>query len=547
MSEQESLLEPIKYYKSELKQKHKENVDAYFESETKESKVNPDENKEAVNVYKSKLKTLEGAKKAVHKMNVKLGFMLFFGIILIPVIIGILLLVKRSKLKKNEAIELKKKQDKAEKEAVEARDFARSLVEPLLNRIHCGVAPMLMEKTISFINFDETLTGDEAFRIEKQYNTTLANNVDESALTIQTGHLNNNPFVVRQNHITSMGTELYTGVLVVTYTVTTYSSEGKREEVRTETLHASVTKPKPFYSVGTSLDYYTTAAPKLDISRSPTTLYLKSEKEIKKYIDKIDAEETKKAQKAIKKGQSYTKLANVKFESFFNCNKRNNELEYRLLFTPLAQNNLVYYFSQKEPFGDDIRYYKEGMVNTVVSTHSSKFDYSGAPYLGDEYDYEVIKTKFQDYCNSFFEYLYYDFAFLLSIPLFNQHLSEKFVDKGNTRLFSALDTECLINKFGNEHFKHEDSATDAILKTKFKGHKNGCDLVDVYAFSYEAVPQVETVPVIAGNGQTYLVPVNYFEYIPLEKVTHISVYNIKEGEPSKCGVNYRNMDFEIIN
>lgn len=60
------------------------------------------------------------------------------------------------------------------------------------------------------------------------------------------------------------------------------------------------------------------------------------------------------ANQAIKQGRNFTPLANTKFEVMFKAYDRNNEVQYRLLFTPLAQQNMLEILTGKAGFGDDL-------------------------------------------------------------------------------------------------------------------------------------------------------------------------------------------------
>ena len=318
-----------------------------------------------------------------------------------------------------------------------------------------------------------------------------------------------------------MKPEVYTGTLVITYNrVVSDGKNGTRVITVTQTLHASVTKPKPHYSVQTGLSYYSDAASRLSFYRRPAGMVGKSENQIKRAVNKEDKENTKLAEKAVKNGGTYTKFANSKFEAYINSEKRDNEVEYRILFTPLAQNNFVYSFSKN----DDIYFDKKKCVNNVYSLHDTNMDYSGDISNYYHFDYEVIKKNFVNYNMKFFNGLYFDMIPLLNIPLYHQHQSAPFIDNKKEKAISYYESEVLVNKFEQNLFKPKNCDTDVILKTELSGKT-----LMVTAHGFKAVPKVELVPTLGGDGIMHPVPVNYNEYERIEKVTPVNVIN-KKGE-----------------
>ena len=74
--------------------------------------------------------------------------------------------------------------------------------------------------------------------------------------------------------------------------------------------------------------------------------------------------------KAIKKSKSFNPLGNIEFEALWNALDRDNETQYRLLFTPLAQTQLKdVLLDNKVGFGDDFYMVKDGMLNKVEPNH----------------------------------------------------------------------------------------------------------------------------------------------------------------------------------
>ena len=109
-----------------------------------------------------------------------------------------------------------------------------------------------------------------------------------------------------------------------------------------------------------------------------------NEKQIEKMIAKETKGFEKKARKALTDNNpntNYVQFGNNEFESLFGGENRDNEVEFRLLFTPLAQNNLIKLIKSKDGFGDDWYFQKAKKLNYIQSAHSQSFDYYANPML----------------------------------------------------------------------------------------------------------------------------------------------------------------------
>ena len=97
----------------------------------------------------------------------------------------------------------------------------------------------------------------------------------------------------------------------------------------------------------------------------------------------------------------------------------------------------------------------------------------------------------------------------------------------------------MANAIGREAFKHPESATEAILKTQILEKRGKSDVVSVTAYSYTAVPQVDFVPVLGGDGKYHSVPVNWTEYIPISQITSMTVEatDMTEKQFHSCAVS----------
>jgi hypothetical protein len=69
--------------------------------------------------------------------------------------------------------------------------------------------------------------------------------------------------------------------------------------------------------------------------------------------------------------------------------------------------------------------------------------------------------------------------------------------------------------------------TPAILKTRLERSENNVDYISVKSHAYEAVKRVDYIPVRGGDRHYHDVPVEWFEYIPVEKTSNVKLQELK--------------------
>ena len=85
--------------------------------------------------------------------------------------------------------------------------------------------------------------------------------------------------------IHKMGLKTYDGYKTIHWTESYRDSNGNyRTRTRSQTLHATVTKPAPFYSAEVMLNYCAQGGPDLCFTRDATHLDRKTDKEIDRYV-----------------------------------------------------------------------------------------------------------------------------------------------------------------------------------------------------------------------------------------------------------------------
>ena len=544
------LLTPLDGYNKEYKNRHKENVSMYFEGLVDKAGVDRDANKKTIIDIAGKKKEIEELEKK-NRGNGFLKFLLIFALVALsitsivlwyffakqrikiasPIIITSITIVAYVifiYLIRRISRKMKDINNKLAKLKAELDDLIKLSWEQMakLNKMYdWSMAAYLVNKTIPLLELDDNFNPKRYEILSKQYG--LLDNKESSRSTtfVQSGSILGNPFLFSTFNIQDWGKKTYTGSLTIHWIEHYRDSNGNaRTRTRTQTLTASVTKPIPVYRKETKLIMGNEAAPNLSFSRMKSGALGKNEKQIDRMVDKESKQIEKMAKKAVMKQTGYTKIGNDEFESLFGGEDRDNEMEYRLLFTPLAQQNLIKLIKSQEPYGDDFAFWKRKKINVIRSDHSQSFSYLCNPKLFITNSYEDAKTRFEGYCNKYFESMYFDFAPLLSIPLYQQYKSRDYIYKNDLASnITSYEHETMANTFDQKVLLNPSSRTMGIMKTSFNNRNLKADNVTITAHSFTTYDRVEYVNKMGGDGMIHAVPVHWDEYVAVQKQTSMEI------------------------
>ena len=539
----EMISKPRQIYEMSLKRQYHDGADAYFEELAEKAGTDKAANKIHVKEYEAVKAELDKAKKKLGAVSGggialvifalifllggiglivagALGY-LSFGIGLgIPLaVVGVVLFVLRFTVIRNSKKKWQAEVDRLQKIHDEKLKICYEDMASLNAILDWNMPVRVMEKASPIIDLDDVFSPRRLEYLVNHFGMVEELGPDRSVLGVHSGAIQGNPFVLVKMRRHELRDKTYTGTLVIHWTERVSDGKGGYTTVtRSQTLTATIVRPAPFYDAETVLIYGNEAAPHLHFSRFPSGMSGKSDKDVAKFVKGRIKEYTKQEKKALTNESNFTVMANQDFEALFGARDRDHEVEFRLLFTPLAQQNEIDLIRNPEPFGDDFVMVKDGMVNSVASGHSQGFDYSANPAWFEGYDYEAMKEKFVKYCDDFIRGLFFDLAPLLSIPLYQMHKPFEYIyqDLYPTHV-TSYEQETLANMMDPELFRPKDAAggLPMILKA-VQGSKNGPgDKVTIKAYAYQTIPQVEMVPVMGGDGHSHLVPVHWTEYIPV--------------------------------
>lgn len=549
----EHLLEPLRYYETVGRAEHEANVTAHFEKLLSQSKVNVAENRATVKAYNAEK---AAADKVARRITFKkvlrvlliigavvgvilavMGAMdisssaglLFGGIALTASSLIVIFVVLNKRIKAASEI-----LEKHQKKAGELWNAAKAQVAPLNALFTEADTLRLIEKTLPDLEFEPCYSvQNETFFTECH---DFVDRMGENCSMVNTlsGRLLGNPFLFCRRRICEIRDETYHGTLTISWTETYRDSDGKtRTRLRTQTLHASVQKPKPFYFNNTYLCYGSQAAPDLSFSRAPQHSERLSEKALDRKVRRGKRKLENKAEVALKKGQHFQEMANEEFDVLFGATNRDHETQFRLMYTPLAQTNTVDLLTSDTGYGDDFHFAKSHRCNVIESEHAARWAMDTDPANYYSHDVDEIRKKFISFNNEYFRSVFFDFAPLLAVPAYLEEPCASLEPPDDTlTYFTTYEHEVMANAIGAKRFAHPDSATETILKTHFVAKANGCDVVTVSAHSFSAHNRVDIVPRMGGDGRMHGVPVHWIEYLPLVRASEMTVRTQSDASAS---------------
>lgn len=389
------------------------------------------------------------------------------------------------------------------------------------------MTPRLIEATVPRLEFDPYFTAERLASLHRQYGWDDSFNDDKSMLFAQSGQINGNPFAFGHYLDMDWGEKTYTGTKEISWTEWEEDANGKKRRVRRyETLHASVTKPIPVYSEQKFVVYGNDAAPNLSFSREPSGLSGDGKGLLNAIKKGWRLNRLKSHSRNLTDDSDFTLMSNHEFETWFHAKDRDNEVEFRLLFTPIAQIQMLNLMKDTTAgYGDDFAFIKQKKVNVLFSQHLNEGEINTDPSRFHNWDYDAAFRYFIEFNEKYFRDIYFSLAPLLSIPLYQQTRSHEEIWKGVVpeKPSSFWEHEAIANYHGEDCFRHPSSITRNILKTRVVKSDDGGRVVEVTAHGYQGVERIEYKNVYGGDGKWHDVPVPWTEYLPVVRTSKMSI------------------------
>lgn len=394
---------------------------------------------------------------------------------------------------------------------------------PLTNQFYDNMVDELIMEVLPAINIDKLFSIERYACMANKYSLPETPAPNESITAIKSGDIFGNPYLLLNKKVRSIVMAPYTGTRVVTWTETVWVNNKRETRTRSQVLTATINKPKPVTDVNIELYYLNTAAPELSFKRTFDNVHTLSKKKLSRHIKRHTKELEKYVLKQIKKGHGNVELlGNTEFEALFNAINRNDDIGYRILFTPLAQRNMTKLLTDEE-FGDNFVFEKKRMINCIREHLSWNVNLAASEYL--DISYEVVKELFKTKNEEYFYRFYKIFAPILSIPMYQENKALSYIYEDEYPFnYNPYMQEFLANDL-NYNFAHPRSVNEPILKTNVvdSNPEMKKDVVGVTAYTHFIEKLVEVVPVMAANGRFYNVNVPWDNYVPISKDTRMDI------------------------
>lgn len=542
---QKDIYDPLKEYVNVYRDKFKEVAEKTFAELAAEAQVDVGKNRETCRRIYSEENSLSKVMTSIRWQKVwrvllwlcvAVGFIVGFtmydvldyvDLLIVGFVIfgalGLLFTDINPKIKemKSERDKLTAKVDKLKKEAWQQ-------MAPLNNLYDWDVLTRMMTKTVPRLEFDPYFTTQRLADLKATYGWSDSFNAGRSVVYSHSGLINGNPFVICRTRKMEMGTKTYYGEKTIHWTTEETDSNGKTRTVHhSETLVASVTAPYPEYFEKTRLIYGNTAAPDLIFYRKQSGL-ADSEGSLK---FKMKRHSLRKKSRDLSNAD-FAMMTNEEFEVAFDTSNRNNNQQYALLFTPLAQESMMNLLKDdKVGFGDDFDFGKQRMINVIFSNHMQSLNLDMNPQQYKGFDYDKAEADFYAINSRYFRAIYFCFAPLLCVPMYQQIRPQEDIYGRNMQQHSSFwEHEALANFWGQGRFKHPSCVTNCILKTEQLQTIGDNSTIKVNAYGYRTEQHLEYVSKWGGDGHLHHVPVYWDEYLP---VTGSGMIYLKEDNNFK--------------
>lgn len=558
------IADPIDFYLRYVRETHLSHIETFFNALCKDANID----KEANNQLVAKLRVLEAKIKEIK--NKRLLFFLLMTlsilaaayifycigtvpegfehdpvkiIVLIILVLGVLGIGFGAYRLLRSLQETKEHLLHCQVEVEKKRKSAWAQMAPLNKLFKWDIGLRLIEKTLPLMTFDNFLHQGRLKDLEKNFGLKSDYGQKTSFLETCSGSLCGYPFIFSKILEHLMGLKTYHGSLTIRWKEKRKNAQGQWETIeQSQTLTASVTKAYPRYHIKNFMIYGHDAAPHLNFTRKPSSLSHLGDDWLSQKRKKWAERRLEK--KSLKSKGNFTAMTNREFDAMFGAEDRNHETEFRLLFTPLAQRNMQKLLQDKGfvGYGDNFTFRKIRKINILTSKQLEHMDMSGDVTQFRGYDFAEIQHNFMTYQKEFMRGIYFTFAPLFTIPLYLEKRVKSF-DYGQEKFKASLwEAEVIANSYGENSFKHPKSCTKNILKAEISAEDKGTQSVKITAHGYRRIRHISHISVHGRDGKYHQVPVIWYEYLAVEKISHIIMAQKKEALHSagvKYGITYR--------
>lgn len=357
---QEKLLEPLKYYKSEFAEKFLDKLTENFEDLLKKSNIDIEANRKSVKEYNDIIKNKKKNNRKLKFLNVCSCILFLIVFYLIFCDLNFIFLLKKLSASKGDIQEtalktallsiviilvlvfnfkylgkkikgFKEKNSDLETEMQSKREECYLQLYPFIKLLESNIANKITTDIIPNLNIDKNFKIERYAELVKKYGLAEKLKPRFSTKDIISGEILGNPFVIVKSLYNETVDKVYTGSRTVSWTE--YYRENGETKSRTvsQTLTASIVRPKEFFHENINLIYGNEAAEHLKFTREPKFVHELTPKKLQKHIKNKEKEIKKMSERAVKEGKTFLEMGNTEFDALFHALDRNNEVEFRVL------------------------------------------------------------------------------------------------------------------------------------------------------------------------------------------------------------------------
>lgn len=533
------IYDPLTEYINVFRDRFKKVTEDTFEELVSEAKIDIDANRKTCRQFEQTQKDIANVKRKITCIKV---FCIFLWVIVvsittiallslvqpriwitiiimvIPVLTVLLLLMKVHPFLRK----LKETHDDLSGQAQALNTQAWEQMQPLNRLYDWDVLTRMITKTVPGLEFDPYFTAQRLADLKVTYDWDDSFSTERSVIFSHSGLINGNPFVICRTRKMEMGSKIYTGSKTIHWTTQEKDKNGKWHTVsHSQTLIASYEAPYPEYPEKVRLIYGNTAASNLVFNRKQSGLAGKERTSL--YKRKMNFLR-KKARDLV--GADYAMLTNEEFETCFDTSNRNNNVEFAVLFTPVAQESMLNLLKDHEAgYGDDFDFDKNNMINTIEANHMQELSLDMNPCNYQNFDFDKAKHEFYELNSQYFRAIYFCLAPILCIPVYQHIRPQQDIYGHDMKRQSAFwEHEALANFWGQQYFMDPSCVTQCILKTSITSMEDSNKTITVFAHGFRVEKRIAYFDVKGNDGQYHSVPVQWDEYLPVTGTGNIYLH-----------------------
>ena len=313
---------------------------------------------------------------------------------------------------------------------------------------------------------------------------------------------------------------------LITWTSLERDSNGRlRPRIHTQLLRASIERPVPVYTTTALLYYAHAAAPALTFTHAPTGLAAEGDGFFARRRKARAMRALEDFSRNLDDDSQYTLMGNHDFELLFHATDRSDEVAFRQLFTPVAQQEMLSILRDTTiAYGDDFVFRKEGPANLITASHLASATLSTAPAQFHALSYDDARRHFLTFHAEYFRHFYATLAPLLAIPAYQTPSATPASAPPATEpppLPSAWELQTLAYASGAPSSRPPGTDPACILKAPLCPPDGPFSTALITAHAFRVVPRVTYVSMLGNDGVHHQVAVRWEEYLPVERTRRL--------------------------